>query len=212
MTSLTMQPARADALTKMQSSVSRYARNNDRRSVLKSIRGYKYLVDAQLEPSIETPPLQEAEDEVLNDDIRLNGLTIRSKDSLTILQEVCISLCGRVSVGKQIYKNLVTRMSRSAGAADAYFRLNSMLGSPELMMLPVTKPKKTHLSVELYSSDKVVHATISTVHQFGLFRKNDLVDKSRPWIPVRGIIHERVNLTTGKAVRLLTIKVPDRVY
>ena len=127
-----------------------------------------------------------------------------------------------------LYKALIIRMARTTSSADAYFRLNSLLGSSDLMVMPVNltangAPNPSSLSgghgkeaatsvnpmyLNLYVADGNVHMTLSAIYTFGLFRKSD-VKPARPWISIQGLVNERTNFSNKKSFRSLNVRLPD---
>jgi hypothetical protein len=210
------------AFREMQGNLSKYAKANDRRMVLRSIHDVKYLACVPLDPFVlgsEDISLDDMEAEVAQEHVVLNGIPFRrSPDFLMTLRELCKQLSEGVPnlTVDQLYLFLVVRMSRTASSADAYFKLNSLLGSPELMLMP-TKNHQEPIQVNLYVSHNCVHATVSATYSFGLFRKADIKPaelvkgsmSGKPWISVQATVNERVNLSTSDAVRTLSVRTPD---
>jgi len=122
-----------------------------------------------------------------------------------------------------VYDGIVTRMARTASAADSYFKLNSLLGSPDLMLMPAQNASSKILppiEVEVFASAGCVHASFSTANVYGLYRKADLKDfaglqadinagTSKPWISINAVVEERVNFENGECVRHLSVKIPE---
>jgi len=208
-----------EAFSKMQSSLSKFAKANDRRMVLRSLRDVKYLLCLPLEPVYSDGEIKELEDEVTNEHVILNGIPFHG-NFLVTLKHLCATICEGVSLDENaLYCSLIVRMARTTSSADSYFKLNSLLGSPDLMLMP-TQGKSIPLNLNLYSSMGHIHATISTVNCFGLFRKADLKPAElgkgpmtgRPWISIQATIDERVNLSTKEGVRHMKVKLPETLY
>ena len=218
--SMTTPEAKMDeAISKMQISLSKFARSNDRRMVLRSLRDVKYLLCLPLEPVYSDGEIKELEDEVVNEHVILNGIPFHG-NFLTTLKQLCSKMCEGVSLNENaLYASLIVRMARTTSSADSYFKLNSLLGSPDLMLMP-TQGKSVPLNLTLYSSMGHIHGTISTVNFYGLFRKADLKPPElgkgpmtgRPWITIQATIDERVNLSTKEGVRHLKVKLPETLY
>lgn len=216
---------RKHALSTMQSSLAKYAKANDRRMVIRSMREVKELTSILLDPiETDTENLDELEQEIYEENsILLNGIPFHgSKHFLMTLKELCVKLCateGIAMTSDELYAALVTRMGRSASSADAYFKLNSLMGSADVMLLP--KNDTFPIKVNLYASAGEVHATVHNTNAYGMYRKADVkpadikkgvVGNSRPWIALQATVDERANLSTGNAVRILKVKLPDSLY
>lgn len=226
-TSMTTKATQSDVLAQMQASVSKYARANDRRMVLRSMREVKFLKCVPLEnPS---PPSREnlkahEEELVMEDSIILNGVPFHgSQHFLTTLKELCLKLCEQDGVSlnfQDLYDELVARMARSTSSADSFFKLNSMVGSSDLMLLPTTQKQLFPIKLNIYVSSGEVHTNLSTTNAFGLFRKSDVRPadlmggpvSSRPWIVLHATVDERANLSTNKAVRQARVLLPESLY
>ena len=215
------------AFSQMQASVSKYARANDRRMVLRSMRDVKYLKCVPLEAT--APPSRDMlktheEELVMEDSIILNGVPFHgSQHFLTTLRELCIKLCEQNGVwlnSNDLYDELVTRMARSSSSADSFFKLNSLVGSSDLMLLPTTQRQLFPIKLNLYVSAGEVHTNLSTTNAFGLFRKSDVKPadlmggpaSSRPWIVLHVTVDERANLSTSKTVRHARVLLPESLY
>jgi hypothetical protein len=197
-------------------------------------------------------PISELENEVAEETVILNGIPFKSVGlksdgkprgsgtncSISMIKALCSQLCDRSAVtvdDTELFEKLVVRMARSTSSADSYFRLNSLLGSPDLLVMPLsaenrlpaapkslTTPQKSisaltrsnsadkespiHLNV--YESNGDIHVNLSITYAFGLFRKND-VKAGRPWILLDAVVHERTNVTNDQSVRTLNVKLPD---
>jgi hypothetical protein len=247
------QETRDEAIQKMQSNLIRYARANDRRMVLRSLKDVKFLSSILLDPVQPADgPISELENEVAEETVILNGIPFKSvgltsdgkprgsgtNSSMRMIKALCSQLCDRSAVtvdDTELFEKLVVRMARSTSSADSYFRLNSLLGSPDLLVMPLsaenrlpaapkslTTPQKSisaltrsnsadkespiHLNV--YESNGDIHVNLSITYAFGLFRKND-VKAGRPWILLDAVVHERTNVTNDQSVRTLNVKLPD---
>jgi hypothetical protein len=99
-----------EAFAQMQASVSKYARANGRRMVLRSMREVKYLKCVPLDPtaSSTSDSLQTHEEELVNEDrIILNGVPFHgSQHFLTTLRELCGRLCEQEGVWMHGRKSL----------------------------------------------------------------------------------------------------------
>eukprot|EP00521_Asterionellopsis_glacialis_P014857 CAMPEP_0195303112 /NCGR_PEP_ID=MMETSP0707-20130614/32257_1 /TAXON_ID=33640 /ORGANISM="Asterionellopsis glacialis, Strain CCMP134" /LENGTH=237 /DNA_ID=CAMNT_0040366563 /DNA_START=66 /DNA_END=779 /DNA_ORIENTATION=- len=226
-----------EAFSQLKGNLNKYTRANDRRMVLRSLKDVKYLMDIPLESiqlcdDHEIPGMEE---EVSKERVTLNGVQFvplsnseqlkgqKLSEMLLTLKELCKKLCQMEDVtvdAFSLYDSLVQRMSPSNASADSYFKLNSLLGSPDLLVMPVTAKTPTPIRVNLYVSRGTVHATISSYCTYGIFRKADVkpadmhkgTTKGRAWIDVHSIVDERVNFTNGESVRALRVKLPDSYY
>lgn len=229
--------AAQEAFTQLQGNLNKYTRANDRRMVLRSLKDVKYLMDIPLD-AIELRDeneIPDMEQEVSKESVTLNGVNFgpmsnaeqlkgqKVGEMLLTLKELCKKLCQMEDVtidAFALYDSLVQRMSPTNSSADSYFKLNSLLGSPDLLVMPVTAKTPTPIRVNLYVSRGTVHATISTHCTYGIFRKADVKPadmhkgstKGRAWIDVHAIVDERVNFTNGASVRALRVKLPDSYY
>ena len=208
------------AFDKMRGSLSRYARSNDRRMVLRSMREVKYLACLPLEPvQLDVAAVPSLEAELETESIILNGITFHAhRDFLRTLYDLCLQFCEMDGVSinpRYLYEGLVVRMARSTAAADSHFKLNSVMGSSDLMIMSVPMKKVPHpIELNLFVSKGDVHAQVSTVNSYGLFRKSDVKpsetnQSGRPWISIQAVVDERVNFSNGQSVRNLRVKLPD---
>jgi len=210
-----------DAFAKMRGCLSKYAKTNDRRQVLRSMREVKFLACLPLDPvQPDEASLYSLEAELCQDSILMNGIAFHSnKDFLTVCHELCLKLCEMdgVTVNPRfLYEQLVIRMARSTAAADSHFKLNSVMGSPDIIIMPVPlKKTPTPIELNLFVHKGNVHAQVSTTNNCGLFRKADVKplepskNGGRPWISLTAVVDERINFSNGESVRHLRVKVPD---
>ncbi len=227
LSSNTAKAKQTEAFSQMQGSVSKYARANDRRMVLRSMRDVKYLKCVPLEnpaqPSRENLRAYE-EELVMEESIILNGVPFHgSQHFLTTLRELCCKLCEQEGVwlnADDLYDELVTRMARSTSSADSFFKLNSLVGSPDLMLLPTTQKQSFPIKLNVYVSAGEIHTNLSTTNAFGLFRKTDVKPtdlmggpvSSRPWIVLHATVDERANISSNKTVRHARVLLPESLY
>lgn len=236
-------------MARLRQNVTQYTRANDRRMVLRSIKEVKYLSCVPLDPIVDdsdgAEDFDEVEREVGTDRYVVNGVKFldagrrkhtkeRKSDFLRTLDELVPKLCEMDGVTlrpERLYRGLVRRLDRSAGSADSYFRLNAMLGSPDLMVLPVKKVSggkslggntlPDPIELEVFVEGGSVHANVSIKNSYGLYRKTDVkkvdeggavVPKKKPWIVLGAYVEERVNFTNGESVRYLRVKPPQSLY
>lgn len=186
------------------------------------MRNVKYLACLPLEPvQPDEASLHSLEAELSQESIVLNGIAFHSKkEFLTVMHELCLKLCEMPGVAvnpRFLYEQLVIRMARSTAAADAHFKLNAVMGSPDIIIMPVpVKKTPSPIQLNLFVDKRGhVHAQVSTTNNCGLFRKADVKplkptqNSGRPWILLTTVVDERVNFTNGESVRHLRVKVPD---
>mmetsp|Transcript_25819 Transcript_25819/g.39614 ORF Transcript_25819/g.39614 Transcript_25819/m.39614 type:complete len:283 (+) Transcript_25819:103-951(+) len=251
--SLSEDPSSTDeAVQKMQSNLVRYARAQDRRMVLRSLKDVKFLSSLTMEliqPSEEIE-LIELEKEVCDESVILNcipfkpvgrdvvGTSRASNCTLPMLKGVCEKLCDMATTSgvesAELYGQLVLRLAKTTSSADPYFYLNSLLGSSDLMVMPLTPenvqsfgkaPRSKNLQklmaqrkdapqanppiqLNVYAANGHLHITLSQTHKYGLFRKSD-VNSGRPWIAIDAVVNERTNMSTSKGVRSMNVKLPE---
>lgn len=230
--SMTMGPAtglglkkkqtREGQLRMMQSNLIRYSRTNDKQMLLKSLQSVKFLSSLELDRVQQTEcSITDLESEIIQQTtIDVNGMSFlqagcgpkAARNSLTTLKMLCDELCRGKHVKvhpRAMYKELVTRMAPSTSSADPYFRLNSLLGSPDLLVMPLsTENETTPIDLNIYESEGFVHMRMTETFRFGLFRKSD-VKSSRPWVVVNAIVTERANFGNSSSSRFLSLVAPD---
>lgn len=202
----------------LQDNLSRYARANDRRMVLRSLKDVSFLSCLALD-SVQPydGPLSDLEKEVSEETIILNGVPFKAPglttdgtarrtathngNTLGMLKRFSAELCDREGVKmnpNDLYEKLIIRMARTTSSSDAYFRLNSLLGSSDLLVMPVSRPTQqagkqsmaqstavskeasqatpteSPIQMNIYVSNGEVHMTMSVTYPFGLFRKGDV--------------------------------------
>ena len=238
---------REGSVQKMQANLIRYTRANDKRMVLRSLKEVKFLSSLILDPVQSSEcPLPDLEKEVGEEIIVLNGIPFKpvgmnadgkprsGKDgangSLPLIKGVLQELCDGKDVNVtslEAYEQLIIRLARTTGSADPYFRMNALLGSADLLVMPISpgslRPQKSsailnaaskdedaHIPVHLtlYESEGNVHMSLSQTFQFGLFRKSD-VKPGRPWIILNALVTERANFSNGQSIRQLNVNPPN---
>ena len=136
-----------------------------------------------------------------------------------------------------LYAMLVIRMAKTTSSADAYFRLNYLLGSSELLVMPLAstsgptappQPKtlpptpskgaapankdaplaSSSIYLNFYVANGDMHMTLAETYAFGMFIKAD-VKPGRPWISIHAVVSERTNFSNEQSVRHLNVKLPD---
>lgn len=243
-----------DSIQKMRSNLNRYARANDRRMVLRSLKDVSFLSCLALD-SVQPYDgmLSDLEKEVSEETITLNGVPFkapgltsdgtarstatRNGNTLGMLKRFSAEICDREGVKMSpidLYEKLIIRMARTTSSSDAYFRLNSLLGSSDLLVMPISgptqqagnqsaapsstpvnkeavqanTPTESPIQMNIYVSNGEVHMTMSVTYPFGLFRKSDVKNK-KPWISIQGLVNERANFSKDESVCNLNAKLPD---
>jgi hypothetical protein len=247
-----------ETFQKMKANLIRYARGNDRRMILRSLKDVKLLQCLSLDVAQNSDgPLFDLEKEVAEQSMIINGVRVAGvsfhtnplmKDTVTIavknssiplLKHLCRELCDKPHVttsSRELYEKLIVRLAKSTASADPYFRLNSLLGSPDLLVMPLdnkygstpsllpargatgnTKPNEepeplatTFPSTQLnvYADNGEIHITLRQTHKFGLLRKAD-VKSNRPWLTIDAVVNERANLSTNNGIRHLKVVLPQ---
>jgi hypothetical protein len=218
-------------LQEMKVNLSRFTRGNNHKAALETLQGCNSLASIPLEAVPSSPTSQKQwqslEKEVGNSSHRLvlnevsfEGATLRSEFT-PVLKALCSKLTESstgAAVADSVYKVLIIRLAPTTSSADSYFHLNSLLGTGDLLLQPITAPlhQKTILGnrpasdLTLYESGGYVHTTLVCNHAYGLFRKSDLSAgqgaAAKPWIGVSAVVHERMNMTTGASVRQIKVQ------
>eukprot|EP00980_Cylindrotheca_fusiformis_P008281 scaffold1736_cov127-Cylindrotheca_fusiformis.AAC.95 len=220
--SMKKKQSQEDQLNKMKANLIRFSRTSDKRMLLKSLKSMKFLSSLELDRVQQDDySISDLENEMIQQTtMDVNGLSFlkagcglkAGKNSLTMLKMFCDDLCSKKHVKvhpRAMYKDLITRMAPSTSSADPYFRLNSLLGSPELLAMPITSGKKTvPIDLNLFESGGSVHMRMTETFQFGLFRKSD-VKSVRPWIVIDAVVTERANFGNNSCTRFLSLVLPE---
>jgi len=224
--------SREESIEKLKSNLVRYARSNDRRMVLRSLKDVSFLSYIPLEAPVIRSDISvcDLEKEVSMEKVILNetlfnppSKTRSSKYVATnshctkILKALSQVLCENSTLNENtLYERVLFRLAISSASADIYFQLNSMMGSTELIIkkLPsnyVVKSSSNSMKpsdLKLYNTGGQIHMTLDSTFNFGLFRKSDTV-ANRPWIVMQCKLHERANLSTDESFRSLNVKTPS---
>jgi hypothetical protein len=206
-----------NALGVLKKDLSRFTRVNDRAMVIRTLQTCQFLYSVPLEAVPLSPQSPDQwkrlEREVCSNPLVLNGHNFQVYNSpnihtMKVLTELCRQLCQGIRlVPETLYKALVIRLAKTTSAADCYFHLTSILGSPDLVIQPTSsKVAVPPTELVIYQADQHIHARLSVYHSYGLFRKTD-VTSGKPWIHVVAAAHERVNVTTGMSTRHMSLKV-----
>ena len=131
---------------------------------------------------------------------------------LQTLREICGHMCEMDGVfdidPMALYGGLLLRLCRSVSEKDALEEITPFLARDELVVLPLKRRHHTSvgkvgesklaqpIDVELFVEAGEVHSKVTMTHEFGLFRKSDLMS--------RGVNEHRLNEWS----KLLTRKKP----
>jgi len=236
--------SRKESIEKLRSNLVRYARCNDRRMVLRSLKEHKFLEYTPLVTPIDQIdiPMSELEKEVSDEKIVLNDVVLKPRHSADLkdiivnpgtnngcimtLKDLSKVLCDKSALDeKTLYERLLVRLAKTSASADAYFQLNSIMGSTDLIVQKLSLEqmvKSTSVNIDnnttnsdddvihldIYNSGGQIHIILDITFDFGLFRKSD-VASNRPWIVMKGKVHERANLSTNESFRSLNVKTPN---
>jgi hypothetical protein len=147
-----------------------------------------------------------------------DATTISAKNSCIPVQKGnCRMLSEKDNVktsSRELYEKLIVRLAKSTSSADPYFRLNSLFGSPDLLVMPLedeatsSADRSTLTEMNVYASNGEIHMTLIQTYKFGLLRKSD-VKTNRPWVIIHGVVKERANLTRNTGIRELKVTLPD---
>jgi len=221
-------------LETMKANLVRYARSDDRRMLLRSIREVKALNSLPLDGVQGSDgQLFELEKECATARIILNSIEVKGirnnpggeipstlpKDScIPMLKGLCRMLCDKDGVktsSRELYEKLIVRLAKTSSSADPYFRLNSLFGSSDLLLMPLdeqlsekSEDKDTLTEMNAYASHGEIHMTLVQTYRFGLLRKSD-VKTNRPWLIIHGVVWERANLSRNTGSRELKVVLPE---
>jgi hypothetical protein len=136
---------------------------------------------------------------------------------IPVLKGLCRLLSEKAGVkisSRELYEKLIVRLAKTTSSADPYFRLNSLFGSPDLLVMPLEDETPTNgdrstlTEMNVYACNGEIHVTFIQTYKFGLLRKAD-VKTNRPWVIIHGVAKERTNLTRNSGVRELKVVLPD---
>lgn len=222
-----------ESLKKLQNNVVRSSRANDKTMLLRTLKDATFLSSVKMDQiQLSDSPISELEKEILKEcKIVINGSCfyqaggrgregLGGREFLSTLKQLCHAICFGKKLdasAKEVYQHLVNRLAPSTGSAEPYFRLNSLMGNPDLLVMPLSskrlsrdndKKSLTHIDLTIYESGGHIHLTVNETFKFGLFRRADLKNK-RPWLVIDSIVRERENITSGTSSRYMSVKVPD---
>jgi hypothetical protein len=210
-----------DPVDKLQSSLAKFTRSSDRHMMIRTIQTSPILNKLQMSSLICKVPLEqtylkELEQEVAAGTLCINSVPIQGFgvqnqfQYLQFLKKLCKSLAMTSNTDvEELFQKLLLHVAPSSHVAETSDLVNSLLGSPDLIVQPPKRAPPMPSDMKIYSANDEyghVHAEITTKHPFGLFRNNNI----RPWIRLIVNVQERVNLTTGSSVRFCTVQVFDK--
>lgn len=226
--------SREESIEKLKANLTRYARSNDRRMVLRSLKDASFLSYIPLDAPIirSDVSLSDLENEVSMSKVILNENVLTPPSEVGKNAEMCNGSAMIIkgvlyALGKDssMYKPVFFRLAESSASADVFSQLNAMMGSTELIVkklspdytvksnAAIVNKKKTSEAGEpcdltLYNAGGQVHMTLESQFNFGLFRKSD-GEAPRAWIVMKCKVHERTNLSTNETVRSMNMETPD---
>ncbi|KAL3944236.1 MAG: hypothetical protein SGBAC_001679 [Bacillariaceae sp.] len=206
---------------KLQTNLVRYSRLNDKKMILRSLSEATFLTSLELDVADQSDYSSfDLETEIMTQTtLDVNGLSFvqngengkDTRNGLAMLKMFCERMCDDKSIDvdhRGMYKTLIPKMAPSTASADPYFRLNSLFGSSDLLVMPITQNQITPIELKLFASGGGVHMRMTEKFRFGLFRKVD-VKHNVPWIIVEALVTERANFATGQSIRFLKLSVAD---
>jgi hypothetical protein len=212
-----------ETMIQLESKIARYVRNNDHRMMIRVLKESPHLQNISLskieDKFIKHAEFLDMEDTVCKTQVLLNEVLFAKghQDILEVLKSLCQALTqghgnNCIMSGQVLYRELLVRLSRTTPANDGYFALNSILGSPDLVVQPPKRAPPLPATIKLYEAHGQIHAIIQTRHPYGLFRKKDMsIGSKRPWVRLEAVVYERVNLTTHASVRMCSVHVQEKV-
>lgn len=218
----TNEDVREQKIRKLQTNLVRYTRSNDKSLMLRSLNEARFLLSLELDAADKSDYSSfDLESEIMaQTTLEVNGLPFlqqgetgisSTRSGLQLLKMFCERMCDDVGVNVHpgaVYKSLIPKMAPSTASADPYFRLNSLLGSSDLLVMPIAMNEMTPIQLNMYPLNGTVHMRMTETFKFGLFRKVD-VKHNIPWITIEAKVTERANFGNGKSTRFLSVSVPE---
>jgi len=204
-----------EQIERLKNNLSRFARVSNKRMALRTLQDCVYLRNIPLERTPDMPTQREEwkllEEELCLTNVQINGLLFNASAAsqvIKVLRALCQELCKGLRVSSEtIFMAMLVRTVNSTNSSDAYFSMNALLGSQDLVLKPLqesnTNPKQFQpeeippTDLSLYEAGGEVHAVLTAYYPYGLFRRSD----KKPWISLLMQVHERLNLNTGASVR-----------
>ena len=219
--------SREETIEKLKAASIRYARANDRRMLLRSLKEASFLSYIPLEEGgkPDGTSMRELQDEVFRETLVLNGTTLNppaksttiknsgtNSGSLVILKGLTRVFCEKASLdAKTCYERVVTRLAKSLIATDISTQLNAIFGSEELIVKQIPSESSEPNDLQIYKTGEQVQMTLETKMNFGLFRKSG-DSNTRAWIQLECKVRDRSNLSTNESFRGLIVKTPEVGY
>lgn len=215
-----------NARLELQEALALHTRMGDPKKLVSTLRNASFLTGVPLD-SVSSKKVKAAERQATSESALINGVKTvadsKNFGTLRLLRDLSFQLCqiNELSLNPQhVYENLVLRMSKTLASVDAYSKLKRIIKSTNLSLIRDDAISKFTTSVDVYEAAGSLHAVISTPCTFGLVRNaelkpgkvdinnNGLLVNQRkgsfvePWVKFDVVVVERMNLTTGKGVRL----------
>jgi hypothetical protein len=192
---------------------------------LKESRALKTIPINDIEANIVYPSTAEEmalmEKEQLGLPVSLNGMLLGADNRPSKFTHLLRLLCNRLARSEiqmssdELYEAVLVRLVTDTSEVTVQEGLQAALETSELSVHVMerngcNKPKATAprppSKLTLYAADGSAHCCVEQTHMVGLYRKSDA---GRPWVAFTAIVRERINLTTGKGVKHITVQVPD---
>jgi hypothetical protein len=196
---------------------------------LKESRALKSIPVDDIEANLVYPSTPEEmtvlEKEKLGLPVALNGMLLGADGRASKFTHLLRLLCNRLSRSEiqmssdELYEAVLVRLTHESSEQTAAQYLAMALETSELAVrvleraaaAAANKPKagtatRPPSKLTLYVADGSAHCCVEQTHTVGLYRKSDA---GRPWAAFTAVVRERVNLSTGKGVKHITVQVPD---
>mmetsp|Transcript_18952 Transcript_18952/g.52888 ORF Transcript_18952/g.52888 Transcript_18952/m.52888 type:complete len:268 (-) Transcript_18952:189-992(-) len=226
-----MESTREVLIDSLKSTLYRYARSNDRRMTLRTLKDAKFLMYVPMESAADRSGelVSDLERDVSHETVLLNDVMLKPKNSpeaekglvnhgsnsgcVETIKAFSQVLCENTTLDESnLYQQVLGRVCRKSLSAEVYYHLNSMMGSDALFVQDfgeVTRKKNAEgpTNLKLYNTGGEVQMILDRTIQFGLFREKDIVI-NRPWIKMNCSVRERTNFSTNATFRTLKIETP----
>lgn len=205
-----------------------FSDHSNRRMLMKSLkesRALKTIPIDDIEANIIYPSTAEEmtilEKEKLGLPVALNGMLLGADGRPSKFTHLLRLLCNRLARSEiqmssdELYESVLVRLVTESSEKSVAQALQSALETNELSVRiiernDINKPKPTQprppSKLTLYAADGSAHCFVEQFHTVGLYRKSDA---GRPWAAFTAVIRERINLSTGRGVKHVTVQVPD---
>ena len=226
--------SREESVEKLKANLVRYARSNDRRMVLRSLKDVNFLSFIPLEAPVvrNGVSVSELETGAYMEKVVLNGTLLSPPTQDTDIKNIgtnsgCVMIIKGLTKAlsktsdldqNSLYKQVLLRLAKSFASEDIYDLINSMMGSEELIVKTLSSDHSIKnrnkgessgdpSDLRLYNSGGQIHMIVDSTFNFGLFRKGETT--GRPWILIECKVHERTNLSNNECFRSLNVKTPN---